>query len=155
MRVAGVVHSAVLPPGAGPTGTVLSSHALAEAVARLAVPEPDRILTGSTDVRVGTDMLAGQADDQRLAAACTEFLDSLVEDMGNLTMALPAEQVNLVPLEGCTPAPAYRTAVMTMQALLAADSGVRAKLADAGYEESDIIGGSVSEGSELALYVAN
>jgi hypothetical protein len=156
VRVAGVVDAAVLPPGSPPSsGTVLSSHALAEAVARLDVPDADRIVTGSTDARVVTDMLAGQVDDQRLAAACAGFLDSLVEDMGSLTMALPAERVNLVPIEGCTPTPAYRTAVITMRALLAADPGVREKLADAGYEESDIVGGSVGDGSELAIYVVN
>jgi hypothetical protein len=156
MRVAGVVHSEVLPPdNLATSGTVLSSHALAEAVARLDVPEADRIVTGSTDARVVTDILAERGDEQRLAAACAEFLDSIVEDMGSLTMALPAEQVNLVPVEGCTPAPAYRTAVITMRALLAGDPGVRAKLAEAGYHESDIVGGSVSDGSELAIYVVD
>jgi hypothetical protein len=145
--------------GAGAGSLVLWTHALAEATARTGgvAPEPDHerdILTAS----VGPDQPAQAGDepgrDARLAAACAEFIDSLLEDLDGLTARLAAsEHMYLVPIQGCVPEPEHGEAVTTMRSLLIEDARVRTKLAAGGYDPADLVGASVDDAGRLSIFV--
>jgi hypothetical protein len=155
----GVVDVAeVESPAAQAAGIVLSSHALAEAVARIDGAKPDLPADATTTASVGPEgpPAAGEpsATDRRLAAACDEFIDSLLEDLDGLAAGLAgSDDMYLVPIEGCVPSADNGEAVSAMRSLLAADRRVMGKLSSAGYQSSDLVGASIDGAGRLSVFV--
>jgi hypothetical protein len=145
------------------TGLVLSTHALAEALARidgvtpeLPVDDGRDILTASIPPDTRAQAIEEIAADQRLVDACNDFIDSLVEELDGLMAGLAAsDDMYLVPIEGCVPSPDNGEAVSTMRSLLAADPRVRTRLAAGGYRPRDLVGASIDDTGRLSIFVVN
>jgi hypothetical protein len=151
--------AAAATAGSAADGLVLSTHALAEATTRAEAmaPGPDDgrdILTASVGPQETAESTDAAAREERLAAACAEFIGSLVKDLEGLTARLGAsEDMYLVPIQGCVPEPAHGAAVSRMRSLLIEDARVRTKLAASGYAPADLVGGSIDDAGRLSIFV--
>ncbi len=159
----GLVVADLQPADAQGTGLVLSTHALAEALARidgvtpeLPVDDGRDILTASIPPDFRAQAIEEIATDQRLVDACNDFIGSLVEELDGLMAGLAAaDGMYLVPIEGCVPSAGNGDAVSTMRALLAADPRVRTRLAAGGYRPRDLVGASIDDAGRLSIFVVN
>ncbi len=158
----GIVVADLQPGRTQGTGLVLSTHALAEALARIDGVTPELpvghgrdILTASIPPDTRAEAIE-EAADQRLVDACNDFIDSLVEELDGLMAGLAAsDDMYLVPIEGCVPSPDIGDAATTMRSLLAADPRVRTRLAASGYRPQDLVGASIDDAGRLSIFVVN
>ena len=90
------------------------------------------------------------------ADACKEFLDALLDELDRLSGISidAAADVEVVPVRDCSPLRFDRRVTAPLREVLVSDALVRRRVRAAGYETSDIIGGSVGESSVVSVYVA-